>query len=129
MLKMNPVPVAGEYQIFVGDKLLLDKCEFSGSFLFKARGLMGRKSLPQGRGILLCPCNSIHMFFMWFPIDALFLDRHWRIVRVCSRIQPWQFSPIVWNSRAVIELPAGLSEKAAVKVGEQVHPVHVGRRS
>jgi len=36
------------------------------------KGLLGRRELPDGEGILLRPCASIHMFFMRFAIDAVF---------------------------------------------------------
>ncbi len=70
-------------------------------------GLMGRRDLPAGSGLWLEPCNSIHMFFMRFAIDALFLDRDRRVKRVVRNLRPWRVSPIVGGARTVIELPSG----------------------
>jgi uncharacterized membrane protein (UPF0127 family) len=70
-------------------------------------GLMGRQDLPAGRGLWIEPCNSIHMFFMRFAIDVLFLDRGGRVKRVLLRLRPWRVSPIVFGARTVVELPAG----------------------
>ncbi|HEV3233554.1 MAG TPA: DUF192 domain-containing protein [Candidatus Dormibacteraeota bacterium] len=70
-------------------------------------GLMGRASLPAGEGLWIEPCNSIHMFFMRFAIDAVFLDRDNRVKRVVRDLKPWRVSPIVFGARTVVELPAG----------------------
>lgn len=70
-------------------------------------GLMGRAELPSGTGLWIEPCNSIHMFFMRFAIDVLFLDRAGRVKRVMLRLKPWRVSPIVFGARTTVELPAG----------------------
>jgi uncharacterized membrane protein (UPF0127 family) len=70
-------------------------------------GLMGRPSLGSGAGLWIEPCNSIHMFFMRFAIDVLFLDRRRRVKKVMLNLKPWRVSPIVFGARTVVELPAG----------------------
>ena len=66
----------------------------------RIRGLIGTKSLPKGEGMLILGCNSIHTFFMSFPIDATFFDRDGNIVKVVRNIRPWRF--FVWGGfRAV----------------------------
>jgi uncharacterized membrane protein (UPF0127 family) len=78
-------------------------------------GLMGRGSLDSGAGLWIEPCNSIHMFFMRFPIDVLFLDRQRRVKKVILNLKPWRISPIVFGARTVVELPAGtLANKGLV---------------
>lgn len=75
-------------------------------------GLMGRPQMDPGSGLYLEPCNSIHMFFMRFAIDVLFLDRSGKVKRVLLNLKPWRISPIVFGARSVVELPAGtLSDK------------------
>ena len=61
----------------------------------RIRGLIGVKNLPPGEGLLILRCNSIHTFFMSFPIDAVFLDRSDRVVKVVRNIRPWRF--FVWG--------------------------------
>ena len=66
----------------------------------RIRGLIGTKSLPEGEGMLILRCNSIHTFFMSFPIDAAFLDRDGNVVKTVRNIRPWRF--FVWGGfRAV----------------------------
>ena len=78
-------------------------------------GLMGRPSMPAGSGLWIEPCNSIHMFFMRFAIDVLFLDRQMRVKKVMLNLKPWRVSPIVFGARTTVELPAGtLADRALV---------------
>ena len=74
--------------------------EVARSFWARVKGLIGRRGLPPGRGLLILRCNAIHTFFMRFAIDATFYDREDRIVKVVHNIRPWR--PFVWGGfRAV----------------------------
>lgn len=74
--------------------------EVARSFGARLKGLIGRRDLPPGRGLLILRCNAIHTFFMRFPIDATFYDRHDRVVKTVRNIRPWR--PFVWGGfRAV----------------------------
>src|SRR5688572_18871189 len=53
-------------------------------------GLMGRRPLPDGQGLLLRPCTSVHTFFMRFPIDVIFLDRTNTVVKIIPSMKPWR---------------------------------------
>ena len=83
------------------------RAEVARTFLQRAVGLIGRRSLPPGEGLLILRCNAIHTFFMRFPIDATFLDAHDDVVRVVRGIGPWR--PFVWGgwrARKVLETAA-----------------------
>ncbi len=69
-------------------------------------GLLGRAELAPGGGLLLPGCRSIHMFFMRFPIDAVFLDDTGVVRRVAARLRPWR---LAWcpEARDTLELSAG----------------------
>ena len=71
------------------------EAEVARSFAERARGLIGRRSLAPGRGLLIERCNAIHTFFMRFPIDATFLDRQNRVVKTVRNIRPWRL--LVWG--------------------------------
>ena len=74
--------------------------EIADTFARRARGLIGRPPPGPGKGMLIPRCNAIHTFFMKYPIDATFLDRNDRVVRVVRGIRPWR--PLVWGGwRAV----------------------------
>ena len=81
-------------------------------------GLMGRRALPDGEALCIRPCSSIHMFFMRFPIDAVFVDADGAIVRVYPSIKPWRATWIVRGAKACLELPAGTAAKHGLEVGK-----------
>jgi uncharacterized membrane protein (UPF0127 family) len=89
----------------------------AASFLSRGLGLMFRRELPAGHGLAITPCNSIHMFFMRFPLDVAFLDREGRVVRAYHGIRPWRASRIVRGARTAVELPAGSLAAAGVEKG------------
>jgi len=78
---------------------------------FSARlfGLIPRQGLAAEEGLWLEPCAMIHMCFMNFSIDAVFLDKELKVLRIIENFRPWRFSPWVRGARGVLELPAGRS--------------------
>ncbi|MEN6313526.1 MAG: DUF192 domain-containing protein [Clostridiaceae bacterium] len=98
--------------------VLSDQCSVAGTFFARFRGLQMKKDLPKGCGLLITPCNSIHMFFMRFPIDAVFIDRDNTILYIEECIKPWRISKMVNGSKSVLELPAGTASAAAAKPGD-----------
>ncbi|HNW43647.1 MAG TPA: DUF192 domain-containing protein [Elusimicrobiales bacterium] len=77
------------------------------TFSTRLFGLIPRRSLGAEEGLWLEPCAMIHMCFMRFAIDAAFLDKELKVVRVLENFKPWRFSPWVCGARGVLELPAG----------------------
>ena len=69
--------------------------EVAKTFLQRLRGLIGRKGLPPGEGMLILRCNAIHTCFMSFPIDAYFLDGGNRVIKTVKMVRPWSF--LVWG--------------------------------
>ena len=89
--------------------------EVARRFWARAKGLIGRRGLPPGEGLLILRCNAIHTFFMRFPIDATFYDRQGRVVKVVRNIRPWR--PFVWGGfRAVKVLETESSASAAARM-------------
>ena len=81
--------------------------EVAESFVERAKGLIGRRGLAPGTGMLITKCNCIHTFFMRFAIDATFLDKSGKVVKVVRGIRPWR--PWVWGgwrARCVLETAA-----------------------
>jgi uncharacterized membrane protein (UPF0127 family) len=93
------------------------RVEEADNFVRRGLGLMFRRELPAGSGLAITPCNSIHMFFMRFPLDVAFVDREGTVVRVYHGIRPWRVSRIVRRAHTVYELPAGTLAAAGVEKG------------
>jgi hypothetical protein len=90
------------------------------SFWGRLRGLMGQSRLLAGDGLVLVGDKSIHTFFMRFPIDAVYVDRAWRVVRLEPDMPAWRFGPVVRRAAYVVELPAGVIRNSATAVGDQL---------
>ena len=86
---------------------LVPHLEIADTFLSRAVGLLGRKTLPPGHGLLIRPCASIHTAFMRFPIDVAFLDRQGRVVKVIRNLPPWRMASGGRSACAVLETLGG----------------------
>lgn len=81
-------------------------------------GLQGKRRLPPGTGLVLIPTSSIHMFFMRFAIDAVFINEAQRVTRVGRRLRPWSIGPFAPGALYCVELPAGRA--ASTQPGHQI---------
>jgi uncharacterized membrane protein (UPF0127 family) len=105
---------------------LASSLELADSFGARFRGLMGRPSLLPGSGLWLTGTSNIHMFFMRFPIDAVFLarpaaDGTRQVVAVHGHLRAW--TSIVWYARGAdscLELPAGAADATGTRPGDVV---------
>ncbi len=102
-------------------KVLAEDLDKATSLFALTAGLMFRRTLETGRGLWLSPCNGIHMMFMRFPIDAVFLDSHERVRKVYRDLpQWWGVVWLVWGAHSVLELPAGSTRDIELNRGDQV---------
>lgn len=76
-------------------------------FSTRLKGLMFRKRPLQEEGLWIIPCNSVHMFFMSFPIDVVFIDQDQKVIKLVPDLQPWKMTLPVKDAHSAIELPAG----------------------
>jgi uncharacterized membrane protein (UPF0127 family) len=98
------------------DAVMCASCTLARNPLTRMRGLLGRRGLAQGEGLLLQPAGSIHTFFMRFPIDVVFLDGDRRVMRVAPNVRPWR-TAAVRKARAVLELAAGEAARVGLQPG------------
>ncbi|HXV57135.1 MAG TPA: DUF192 domain-containing protein [Gaiellaceae bacterium] len=98
---------------------MCERCLLAETPLARARGLLGRPGLEPDEGILLRPASSIHMWFMRFPIDAVFLDGEGRVLKVAAGLRPWRLAGCR-GAKAVAELPAGACARAGLAAGDRL---------
>jgi uncharacterized protein len=108
-------------------KILADRAEEATGFIDRFVGLMGRKRFELGEALHIAPCNSIHTFFMRLSIDAVFLDRDHKVVKVYGSMPPWRMSGLFFAARSVLELPAGTAAASGTSEGDQLVFVHPER--
>jgi len=100
--------------------MVASKVIMADSFLSRIQGLLWRDRLNRGEGLLLRPCNSIHMFGMRYPIDAVFLDKAGSVVGLIENIKPWRVSAVFFKATACLELPAGTISSTGTTVGDKL---------
>lgn len=83
-------------------------------------GLMGRKALEPGSGILLRPSSGVHTLFMRFAIDVIGLDRQLRVVKLWPRLRPWRMTAINLKIQSVLELAPGQIDQCGIEPGDQL---------
>jgi uncharacterized protein len=100
-------------------KLVCERCEIPESSFGRMRGLLGRDGLDPDGGMLIDRAGSVHMFFMRFPIDVVFLARDRTVVGVRHSLAPWR---VAGARRAVasLELPAGRAAEVGVEEGHRL---------
>jgi hypothetical protein len=99
------------------DTVLAEKALVAKTFFTRLKGLLGTTSLPAGAGLLIAPCNSIHMFGMKYAIDCVFLDGDSKVVGLVETIAPGQMSQVFGQAKQCLE-PAGVIAASATQLGD-----------
>jgi len=86
----------------------------------RMKGLLGVRDLPPGEALIITHCQSIHMFFMKFPIDVIFCDSQNKVIGLCERLKPFCLSPIFFKASYAIELPPGSIATSKTQIGDQI---------
>lgn len=102
------------------NQILGRQVERADTFWLRLKGLMGRKNFPPGSGLLISPCNSIHTFFMNFPIDVIFLDSEKKVIFLREEVTPSKLVFPVKEAVQVVELPAGTISMTNTEIGDSV---------
>jgi hypothetical protein len=115
------------------DTVLAEQAGVARSWWARGKGLLGRRGLPEGSGLVIDPCSSIHTWFMAFPIDVAFVAADGRVVRTAHALRPWRFGPFARRVRYVVELPAGVLARSdtqpddyleLVSLADEAAPAH-----
>jgi uncharacterized membrane protein (UPF0127 family) len=104
----------------INDTVIGDNIGIADNFFTRFRGLMLKKSLPENTGLMIYPCNSIHMFFMYFPLDILFVDKNDNIVDYLENFEINKVSKIYSKARYVVELPAGTIKSKNIQKNQKI---------
>jgi uncharacterized protein len=99
-----------------------ERCVVADTVRLRLRGLLGHDELPAGEGLWIRPTNSIHMFFMRFAIDAVFLDRDGVVLKIVGALRPWRMASCR-GARSVIELSAGQAHERGIQIGDRLEAV------
>jgi uncharacterized membrane protein (UPF0127 family) len=98
---------------------ICESCVVADRMLPRMKGLLGRRELASGEGMLIRPASSIHTFFMRFPIDAVFLSRDGEVLKVAENVGAWR-ARSRRRAHSVLELPAGEAARRNLVPGKQL---------
>jgi len=100
------------------NQVLAEEVLLSTNFLKRLKGLLGYKSLEKNQAMILRPANSVHTFFMRFPIDVLFVDRNKIVVKIFRNMKPFKVTGVYLKSAFVIESSAGVIDSTQTAEGD-----------
>lgn len=103
---------------------LVSQGRLADTFWRRLRGLLGADTLRQGEGLILVGEKSIHTLFMKFPIDVLYVDKDFRVIRADNNMIPYRLGPFILQSAYVVEMPVGTITATATEVGDQLRFVY-----
>ncbi|MCK5014600.1 MAG: DUF192 domain-containing protein [Candidatus Omnitrophica bacterium] len=100
--------------------VIAQKGLMADNFFSRMIGLLNRSSLQDDEALIITRCQSIHMFFMRFAIDAIFVDKNSCVVGLLKGIKPFRLSPIFFRSSYVIEVPEGIIVQTETSLGDRI---------
>ena len=131
------------------NKVIIENLKIAESYRERTKGLLGRTSIEENEGLLIKNCNWIHMFFMKFPIDAIFLRTQktnlqndgfqpavngcsprlqsgvseansiYKVVKIRHNIKPWRLSSPILCADSVLEIKSETA-KNIVSIGDEL---------
>lgn len=87
------------------------------TFFERLLGFMFRASIDKDEALIFRNVNSIHMLFMRFPIDVVYIDKDSRVIKIKHSLRPWRMSSCI-HAKATIELPAKKARETATETGD-----------
>jgi len=85
----------------------------------RRKGLLGRDGLQHDQALVLAPCNAIHTFGMRFAIDAVFVAKDGRVMKIVEHLAAWRIAGSL-RALATVELPAGQARRAGLTEGDRL---------
>ena len=96
------------------------RIRLADSYWSRLRGLLGRKGLDSGEGLLISPSRGVHMFGMRFAIDVLLLDEDRRVRKMFPALAPGRNTGMHRGIRYALELPVGVIEASRTQEGDEL---------
>jgi uncharacterized protein len=100
-------------------EMVCERCLVADSPWPRMRGLLGRRGLESGEGLLIKPTGSVHTFFMRFPIDVVFLSREGEVLKIARALPAWRMTG-AQRAKAVLELAADEADRRGIRVGTRL---------
>jgi uncharacterized membrane protein (UPF0127 family) len=99
--------------------VLGDSINLASTSAKRRTGLLKHERLAPGEGLWIVPCESVHTFFMKFPIDLVYLGKDRKVCKVRHRVKPWRMSACL-RAHSILELPAGAAQDTGTQPGDEL---------
>ena len=63
---------------------------------------------------------NIHMFFVFFPIDVLWLDKNKKVVQMIEHLKPFRIIIAKKPAQYIVELPNNTIKKSQTSLGDTI---------
>lgn len=102
------------------NEILFYNAMVTTNFFERLKGVIGKSEMDENQALCIRPCNSIHMMFMKFSIDVIFLDASNRVIAMLENFKPWKVSKIIKRSKVVIEMPVYSIKMKNIKLDDTI---------
>ena len=103
------------------NQVLIPDLKVASHFWERMRGLLGTSGMSSQQGLWIHRCNSIHTFFMKYPIDVVFLNQDLQVQEVRGSVEPNRLVLPIWGASSVVELKAGLADQLQIRKGDSLY--------
>ncbi|KUG04653.1 hypothetical protein ASZ90_017937 [hydrocarbon metagenome] len=108
-------------------EIIASHCYLADSFFTRFKGLLGRRQMSEGEGLLIKPCSSVHTLGMKMIIDVVFLSSDYQVLHIIEEMQPGKLSPVIKKSSSVLELPPGQVGRSGLKIGHRLRSISLDK--
>jgi len=99
--------------------VLAQAAEVADTSAKRRTGLLKTERFEPGAGLWIVPCESVHTFFMKYPIDLVYLDKNRKVKKVRHAVPAWRISACL-SAHSILELPAGMAKSSGTQVGDEL---------
>jgi len=99
------------------DTVLGNSIDVADTSAKRRTGLLKHHGLEPGEGLWISPCESVHTFFMKFPIDLVYIDKQRKVRKVRNAVPAWRVSACL-VAESVLELPPGTAQRTGTLPGD-----------
>ncbi|GIL16654.1 MAG: hypothetical protein BroJett040_04050 [Oligoflexia bacterium] len=100
---------------------LISDLKIADNLFSRMKGLLGTNELSENQAMWIHRCNSIHTYFMKYPIDCVFLTRDLRVLSIVESVGPWKMVWPQWGADSVVEMRSGNAKKLKLNIGDELH--------
>jgi len=120
---MSFLPKLPRVKLALEDQPLDIDIALASRFLERLRGLILTGPVMPTRALMIAPCNSIHTLGMRGQLEAVFLSKDLRVLKISPPLKPWRGMSICPGAWAVLEWRVGEAAYLGLRQGSQLKQI------